>query len=549
MKKTMALILAVTLLVSLLAACDQTDKPDNSSKPCQHAFQDGRCTLCGQADLGVFDGCQHEYDDGNCIHCGEEDPDYDLPCQHTFENGRCTKCGDGDPDYQPPCAHKYENGVCTKCGEEDPNAPPADGGASMYLPITAKFKDLILYKHLNEELPPRGENEPFYMDALYAVGQMYDPSVNMGYTIKDINGDGYAELLLMGIENRVYAIFTILDGEVAHVHTFQQGMGYIAPDGMVFYNEKGENGLSVSRYMTYLVDGQLVGMEYGRIDGADGSETYYHVVDGVWEQIDKEAYNRYGKYYGYYWDYPTRLTRLNGFYYEPALPAAIVAQSTADFSTYQAVIDTFGRMYTEVALGLGNKYEKTKWTGGAYDSMMRFNAPEDYYIFNRLIAACVLAQSASNASFGYALRDLNGDGAEELLLLESEYVVLAIFTQVDGKAVLLDSFTDCRSAWLDAEGKIHVKQRTLPGLHKKDSMYFVYTVGDGALECRLAIGIAHDEQGNAERWYQVVDGQQTELTQDQWDALYGQYAEDLADADFHEYTQNNGQLTFVPVAA
>lgn len=108
------------------------------------------------------------------------------------------------------------------------------------------------------------------MDALYAVGQMYDPSVNMGYAIKDINGDGYAELLLMGIESRIYAMFTILDGEVAHVHTFQQGMGYIAPDGMVFYNEKGSNGLSVFRYMTYLLDGQQTELTQDQWDALYG---------------------------------------------------------------------------------------------------------------------------------------------------------------------------------------------------------------------------------------------------------------------------------------
>lgn len=561
-RKFMAFVLAAVMLLALLSACDACDHhyvegvcskcglsdPDYQA-PCIHEFVEGTCTKCGQADPHALPPCDHVFVDGNCENCGEEDPSYDLPCEHNFVDGVCTKCEDSDPDYRPACVHNYVDGMCTKCGEADPDAHPADGGASLYEPITTKFKDLILYKYMNEVLPPRGEEEPFYMDVLHAVGAEYDPSLNFGYAIKDINGDGYAELLLMGVESRVYAMFTILDGEIVHVHTFQKGMGYIAPDGMVFYNEKGADNLSVSKYMTHLVDGQLVGLEYGRIDAADGSESYYHVVDGVREEITKDAYNQYGKYYGYYWDYPTRLTRLTGFRYYPALPAVIVAQSTADFSTYEAVIDTFGRMYTEVALGLGKKYEKTKWTGGAYDSMMLFNSDEDFYIYNRLIAACVLAQSSSSASFGYALRDLNQDGIDELILLESQYCVLAIFTQVEGRAVLLESFTDCRIAWIDADGLIHIQERTIPGLHKKDSLYYVCRVENGRLVRTLAIGVAHDTKGVQTRWYQMVDGEAVEMEQPAWDALYVQYALDLGDTDPDVYTGENAQLTFMPVVA
>ena len=107
----MALVLTAVMLFALLSACE---KVDDTSKPCQHDYVDGRCYLCGQADPGIFDGCDHEYDDGNCIHCGEEDPTYDLPCQHTFRDGRCTQCGDADP-----CLHQYEDGVCTKCGAKE----------------------------------------------------------------------------------------------------------------------------------------------------------------------------------------------------------------------------------------------------------------------------------------------------------------------------------------------------------------------------------------------------------------------------------------------
>ena len=45
-------------------------------------------------------------------------------CTHTYQNGTCTLCGEADPNYVPPtpdCTHTYEAGVCTQCGGTDPN--------------------------------------------------------------------------------------------------------------------------------------------------------------------------------------------------------------------------------------------------------------------------------------------------------------------------------------------------------------------------------------------------------------------------------------------
>ena len=52
--------------------------------------------------------CEHDYQDGTCTKCGEKDPDYKEPCEHNFENGTCTKCGEKDLDYKEP----EEKGGC-----------------------------------------------------------------------------------------------------------------------------------------------------------------------------------------------------------------------------------------------------------------------------------------------------------------------------------------------------------------------------------------------------------------------------------------------------
>lgn len=453
------------------------------------------------------------------------------------------------------CEHDYANGVCTKCGEADPDHIPADGGASMYDDIVDDFKNLILYKYINEELPPRGDNDPYYFDALYEVAGLFDPTTEMGYAFKDINDDKYVELMLIGRDSRLYAIFTIIDNAPALVTTFQKGMGYLSPDGIIFYNTKefDANGgqIFLGNHITRLVGGELVGIAYGWIDTdsdfstEDDSLYYCAGEDGIRNEMTYEEYKILRSLYEHFWDYPTRLTKLSGLKFNPTLLNSSNPQTPADFSTYDAIINTFGLMHSDVA---GGKYVRTDWISSEYDLGMIFNSNEDYVLYNKLIAACTLVQNSSKAAFGYAVKDLNGDGVDELILLESKFYVLAIFTQVDGTPVLLDTYTDLRSACIDADGLIHVKQRIIPG-NKKDYEYFVYEVKGAELVCKTAIGVKYSPEGAQDSWYKTVDGVTSDIEQTEWDALYAEYSIDIGTMAFNEYTELNSGLEFVRTPA
>ena len=56
---------------------------------------------------------------------------------------------------------------------------------------------------------------------------------------------------------------------------------------------------------------------------------------------------------------------------------------------------------------------------------------------------------------GYDEIDLNGDGVDELVLMNEDYIIKAIFTIKNGKPVMLDALTH-EEGWLDSEGFIHV---------------------------------------------------------------------------------------------
>jgi len=456
-----------------------------------------------------------------------------------------------------------------------PTVIPEDGGASVYAPIISRFKELILYKNTYTELPPKGDSEPEYVDALYEVGAEYSPEKDMGYALRDINGDGLLELVLMERDCHVHALFTIVDGAPVTVKVFQQGMGYLLPNyignyksndigynnhcGTVFYNEKDWDSdgqiLMINRIMTLTSDGRLVGIGYGWRDGdgafsTENDTVYFRINDGVTTDIEKTEYDGIAANYEYFWSYPSRLTRWVGLYFEPALPAQILDIPTADFSTYDGIIKTFGDMFFEVAynpLKGKSQFDKSKWTGGTYETLMRFKSAEDYYIFNRLVGACVTVQSSSSAKFGYALKDIDGNGSEELILMESKGYILAIFTLKDGKAVLLDTYSDLKSIWVDAGGLLHVQERALPG-NKGDTLYTVYALKDGELVPTLSVGYLCKKDGYKNTpylWFVIEDGKTVQKSQGDWDVnYYAKWLGDIGTGKYYEYNLKNAGITF-----
>ena len=472
----------------------------------------------------------------------------------TFKCKACSKTFGGEA--LPLANHNFVDGTCTACPELDPDYIPADGGKSWYDDVVARYKYLILYKSQNQELPPLEESPAYYEDALRQVAAYYGPETDLGFAYKDINGDGRLELLLMGIDTRIYALFTIANRQPVAVRVFQDGMGYLAPDGMVFSNTKvfdeNTNQLAMGCHMEYLVGTELVGFEYGWVDGDNNyatpdDEVYYKVENGVRTEIDHDTeYKALRDHdYEYYWSYSTRLTKLSNLKYSSALIDSIGATITADFSTYDAIINTFKLMRTEV---VGTKYDRSKWTSGQYDNSMLFNSYEDFVIYNRILGAIALNQSSTSSSkFGHILKDLNGDGVNELILLD-KYVsskrsaVFAIFTLVDDKPVLLDTYTDLHYACIGADGLIYVADRHIPGA-KKDLEYTVYKVENGALTGVASFGYNCDKdtKGAQNSWYKIVDGEAVSIEQEEYTELHTLYI-----APIHKTTNatNFGKFTY-----
>ena len=592
--KILAILLVAIMLLAVLTACGE----------CEHVFADGKCTSCGEPDPNYQATCIHHFTDGVCTNCGEVDPNYVPPtpvcqhnwtngvcyecmtiCKHDFENGTCkicklvcshrfeensvceictyacrhnyidavcNKCG-------KVCIHNYENGFCTECAEEDPNAIPQDGGASLYGEIVAKFKELALYKTTYGELPPKNEQDAPYVEALRQVADLYpsknsdNPDLEQGYAFKDINGDGWVELILLERNSYVHGLFTLVDKTPVVVRTFITGMCRITTDGMLFYIDKawGANGTQTvnANHYDHLVGDQLVGLEYGWYDLENGTTVYYKVEEGseIEVALTKAEYNDYANnLFLYFVEYGTRLTKLNSFKFVNAIADVSDATIGANFSSYDGIINTFALMHSHVA---GGKFERSYWTGGKYDQGMIFYSDVDFDIYNRLLGACVLVQNSSSAVFGHALKDLDGDGSDELILLDNKNNLFGIFTMVDGKPVLLDTYTDLRYACMDSNGLIYVANRMVPG-SPKDFEYSIYKLENGTLVNTLTIGCKCNASGTQTGWYKVENDITTSIEQATFNALYGEHfaekATTVSTSNYAAYTLGNAGLVFVP---
>lgn len=114
-------------------------------------------------------------------------------------------------------------------------------------------------------------------------------------------------------------------------------------------------------------------------------------------------------------------------------------------------------------------------------------------------------------SFGYILKDINGDSVEELFLVGGDHTVLAIFTIIDNNPFLLDAFWSRYKGFILDTNEIYV-------LISDGAQYFEYTIkklndsGD-SFETRISFGY---DRGN---YYKIIDNQNSEISQTEFKEL------------------------------
>ena len=146
---------------------------------------------------------------------------------------------------------------------------------------------------------------------------------------------------------------------------------------------------------------------------------------------------------------------------------------------------------------------------------------------------------------GYAKKDINNDGTEELIFAESILDIVAIFTVKNGEAVTLITQEDPNSLiWLDANGLIRMEQLVMEGQYLVGRKYLVYEISEGALKPQVAIGCDAMKQGE---WHKLENQQQVSVSKEDWNELYAKYNICPFGWDEREYTKNHADLTVLPL--
>ena len=152
--------------------------------------------------------------------------------------------------------------------------------------------------------------------------------------------------------------------------------------------------------------------------------------------------------------------------------------------------------------------------------------------------------------YGYSQKDINGDGIDELVLMDEDYEIIALFSYADGKPIMIggptEKFPDKRpylpNCWIDGDGLIHASPQY--GFDR----YMMYRIADGgaSLETIADFGLIL-YAGGITKYYSYASGEDVEITKDVYDALYKRYGKLPDGKSSNETTREYSGLRFVPL--
>lgn len=148
-------------------------------------------------------------------------------------------------------------------------------------------------------------------------------------------------------------------------------------------------------------------------------------------------------------------------------------------------------------------------------------------------------------SCGYAKKDLNGDNVDELVLLNDDYMIVAIFSMSDGKPVLLGNYIPRGSCWIDGEGLIHLNGSS--GADYSTNAIYKVAKGGASLELIEEFGTnGHEfiDGVGVTKYYKSVNGEKVEITEEEYNSLNEQYEKYLGTHSGAAATKEYSGLVF-----
>ena len=418
--------------------------------------------------------------------------------------------------------------------------------------IIAEYTALLTSKQNGEELTPPDtsrmkEREAAIAEALYGIVDYQDMDTvgDLGYGFKDMDGNGTPELILLTRYTSIRAVFTLVNRKPVLLEAnYGEGAVFLFATKNRFFMERStvDGSIRDATLYTCHVEGDRMVYDavYGEVYDQEKKETLelYQMVDGNRTVIDKEAFNELYRErrqtldteYG-------RTVKLFSPYIHYPLGEKVSTENlpVADFSSYEAIRET----YKAISTCLDGNLWGNDWLMGAYDNLFTYPDDRSFEYYSQLLYTAY----EGGYNEGYDEIDLNGDGVDELVILNEDYIIKAIFTMKNGKPVMLDALTH-EQGWLDSEGFIHVDREDEYMLEY--SLYELTADGD----YNLIYSILLAQYGNyyETNYYLTKEGKTEKITSDRFKEIYNdEYCVYTAPFEANEYNRSVSGLTYTPL--
>ena len=380
------------------------------------------------------------------------------------------------------------------------------------------------------------------------------------FALTDLDGDGYVELSLMRANGAIeilkwnpdlnYSSHYLLD-RFTRVYNLRS-------DGTVTGEYVNEDGDQVTETVKL---GLYFECQYTVLARVINDGERYFVGD---EEVDKEAYLQFRAERNETPEVSWRAvnqSNLSGYFQYPNEDIYLEQiDHKVDLSTYEGILEAY-RLTVLDAMGMEDvlfSCEREEDKEFIDDLRSAFYA--NYWVKSYWNSIYSGNQNGQNA-FGYALRDYNGDGVDELVLMLDNHHVFAVFTQRDGAPALLLLGND-RDIWMDENGLFYTQDTFRYGAM---ITYTVYELAeDATLLEKLVLGWNNPLDGKG--YYEdsayscEENGERRKLSKDeffeyleQYEGLkfHSVYVEETGITDFYrrleEIVKMDEQLKFIPL--
>ena len=200
-----------------------------------------------------------------------------------------------------------------------------------------------------------------------------------------------------------------------------------------------------------------------------------------------------------------------------------------DVSLYDGLIDDYAKVVMDYTSGMDYE-EQDKLIEGREDLgaiLYSIRATKDY-----------IGRDAEN--YGFATKDINNDGTQELFIISGEYDILAVFTINDGKPALLESFSTRHGASLGEDGKIYTEGSESGFASHKEAL----ELKNGELKetVHIKYEAAHAD-GMTDKIYLVDGEKEKEISEEKEEELTADWPPVT-----NVYTAAHGGLKFIHIA-